>query len=49
MGFHIVEPDYEKFLKMRKDNYSILALSFDAMYLGTICMDQVKKIRENSL
>lgn len=47
MGFHIVEPNYQKVLEMWSDNYSILALSFDAMFLGTICRDQLSKIRKN--
>lgn len=47
MGFHIVEPNYKKLLDMWSINYSILALSFDAMFLGTICRDQIKKIKEN--
>ena len=45
MGYHIVEPDSDKFLEMRDKGYTILALSFDAMYLGTIARQNIEKIR----
>ena len=45
MGYHIVEPDSDKFLEMRDKGYTILALSFDAMYLGTIIRENLEKIK----
>jgi len=45
MGYHIVEPDSDKFLEMRDKGYTILALSFDAMYLGTITRENLEKIK----
>lgn len=46
MGYHIVEPDSKKFISMIDKGYTILALSFDAMYLGTITRHYIKKIKE---
>ena len=45
MGYHIVEPDSDKFLEMRDKGYTILALGFDAMYLGTITRENLEKIK----
>ena len=45
MGYHIVEPNVEKFIEMRNKGYSIIALSFDAMYLGTITRENIDKIK----
>ena len=45
MGYHIIEPDSDKFLEMRDKGYTILALSFDAMYLGTITRENLEKIK----
>jgi len=46
MGYHIVEPDSKKFKKFINKGYSILALSFDAMFLGTATREKFKIIRE---
>jgi 2-keto-3-deoxy-L-rhamnonate aldolase RhmA len=48
MGYHIVEPDSNKFLEMQKKGYTILALSFDAMFLGSICRKQLDIIKGKS-
>ena len=45
MGYHIVETDSNKFIEMQNKGYTILALSFDAMYLGTIARQNIEKIR----
>jgi 2-keto-3-deoxy-L-rhamnonate aldolase RhmA len=45
MGYHIVEPDSNKLISMIDKGYTILALSFDAMYLGTIIRENLKKIK----
>ncbi len=45
MGYHIVEPDSEKFISMVDKGYTILALSFDAMYLGSIIRENLEKIK----
>ena len=47
MGYHIVDPDIEKFIEMRNKGYTILALSFDAMYLGTIVRKSIGQIKSS--
>ena len=46
MGYHIVEPDKNKFFEMQDKGYTILALSFDAMYLGNIARQNIEEIKE---
>jgi 2-keto-3-deoxy-L-rhamnonate aldolase RhmA len=48
MGYHIVEPDAEKFLDMKKKGYQILALSFDALFLSSIILENLAFIRKSS-
>ena len=45
IGYHIVKPDNNKFIEMQKKGYTILALSFDVMYLGTIARENIEKIK----
>ena len=45
IGYHIVKPDSNKFIEMQKKGYTILALSFDVMYLGTIARENIEKIK----
>lgn len=45
MGFHVVQPDVAAALKKIKEGYKLLAFSFDAMLLGSLCRDSLKKIR----
>ena len=45
MGYHIVEPDSEKFISLVNKGYTIIALSFDAMYLGSVIRENLEKIK----
>jgi 2-dehydro-3-deoxyglucarate aldolase len=48
MGFHIVQPDPKLFAEFRLKGYTILAFGFDAMFLGSICRNQMDIIRQDS-
>ena len=48
MGFHIVQPDPKLFAEFRLKGYTILAFGFDAMFLGSICRNQLDIIRQDS-
>lgn len=44
-GFHVVPPDYSVVVEKIKSGYSFIALSTDFLFLGSMCRDQLKKIR----
>lgn len=46
MGYHIVDPDIDKFLKMKDKGYKMLALSFDARFLDTSVRKNLIKLRD---
>ena len=46
MGYHVVEVDYKKFVEMHKKGYRFLALSYDAMYLGTIVRENIFNLKK---
>jgi len=47
IGFHVISPDNELVKEKIKSGYNFIAFSLDTLFLGTICRDQVKKIKEN--
>ncbi|MBH30548.1 MAG: 2,4-dihydroxyhept-2-ene-1,7-dioic acid aldolase [Candidatus Marinimicrobia bacterium] len=49
MGYHITDQNIGKFIEMHKRGYTILALSFDAMYLGTILRKSLKQIKSGMI
>ena len=47
IGTHVVSTNYQQVLDKIKANYDFIAFGFDALFLGTICRDQLKKLKEN--
>jgi len=47
IGTHVVSTDYQKVLEKIEANYNFIAFGFDALFLGTICRDQLKNLKEN--
>ena len=45
MGYHIVNPDSKELLIRKNRGYEILALSFDAMFLGSIVRERLNDIK----
>lgn len=45
IGFHVVEPDYTKVLEKIEKGYNFVAFGFDAIFLGTICRNQLGEIK----
>ncbi len=46
MGYHIIEPDHPLVLDKIRAGYEFIAFSLDTLFLGTICRDQIKRLRE---
>ena len=46
MGYHVIEPDYKLVLEKIKEGYTFIAFSLDILFLGTICRDQINRLRE---
>ena len=46
MGYHVIEPDYKLVLEKIKEEYTFIAFSLDTLFLGTICRDQINRLRE---
>ena len=45
IGFHVVPPDYSLVLEKVKRGYNFIAFGFDAMFLGTMCRQQLSLLR----
>ncbi len=45
-GMHVIPPDHKKMLENMKKGYTFLALSLDSIFLGTICRDELKKLKD---
>jgi 2-keto-3-deoxy-L-rhamnonate aldolase RhmA len=45
-GFHVVQPDYRLVLEKIDRGYDFIAFSVDFLFLGTLCRDQVRSLRE---
>ena len=46
LGYHIIEPNYSLVLEKINAGYEFIAFSLDTLFLGTICRDQIKRLRE---
>jgi 2-keto-3-deoxy-L-rhamnonate aldolase RhmA len=46
MGFHVIEPDNTTFMKRVNEGYNFLAFSLDTLFLGTLCNQEMNKIRK---
>ena len=49
IGFHVVTPDYKLVQEKIKSGYNFIAFSLDTLFLGTICREQLKNIKEKLL
>lgn len=47
IGYHVIKPDYKLVLDKIKQGYNFIAFSLDVLFLGTICREQVKLLKEN--
>ena len=47
MGYHVIEPDYRLVLEKIEAGYSFIAYSFDTLFLGTICRDQMTQLKKS--
>jgi len=47
IGFHVIEPDYKLVLDKINKGYNFIAFSLDTIFLGSICRDQMKLLKEN--
>ena len=45
-GYHVIEPDYKLVLEKIDLGYTIIAFSLDTLFLGSICRNQMDRIRE---
>ena len=46
MGFHVIQPDYKLAVEKIKVGYNFIAFSLDTLFLGTICRNQMKLLKE---
>jgi 2-keto-3-deoxy-L-rhamnonate aldolase RhmA len=46
VGYHVVSTDHKMLLEIQKRGYNFLAFGFDALFLGRILRDEVKKIKK---
>ena len=46
IGFHVIKPDYNCVLEKIQKGYNFIAFSLDTLFLGTICRDQLRPLRE---
>lgn len=45
-GYHVIEPDFKLVIEKIKSGYTIIAFSLDTIFLGTICRNEIKSLRE---
>lgn len=46
IGFHVIQPDYNLVVEKINSGYNFIAFSLDTLFLGSLCNEQVKKIKE---
>ena len=46
IGFHVIKPDYHFVTEKINAGYNFIAFSLDILFLGTLCREQVSKIKE---
>ena len=46
-GYHVIEPDYKLVLEKIDLGYTIIAFSLDTLFLGSICRNQMDRIKEH--
>ena len=46
VGYHVVSTDSTQLLEIQKRGYNFLAFGFDALFLGSILRDQIKKYKK---
>lgn len=49
MGFHVIQPDYKLVMEKVNKGYNFIAFSLDTLFLGTLCRNQVKLLKEGLL
>lgn len=49
IGFHVIQPDYALVIDKIKKGYTFIAFSLDVIFLGTICRQQIKSLKEGIL
>jgi 2-dehydro-3-deoxyglucarate aldolase len=46
MGYHVIKPDHRKVLEKIDAGYSFIAFSLDTLFLGTICRNEMSKLKD---
>ncbi len=46
VGFHVIQPDYNLVLEKMSKGYNFIAFSLDTLFLGTLCRNQMKSLKE---
>jgi len=46
IGFHVIKPDHHLVLEKIQKGYNFIAFSLDTLFLGTICRDQLRQLKE---
>jgi 2-keto-3-deoxy-L-rhamnonate aldolase RhmA len=46
MGYHVIKPDHRLVLEKIRKGYDFIAFSLDTLFLGTICRDQLRSLKE---
>ena len=49
LGFHVIPPDYKEVEKYLSKGYTFLAFSLDTLFLGTICSEQVNRLKNRDI
>ena len=47
IGFHVIQPDYNLVIEKVNKGYNFIAFSLDTLFLGTLCNNQMKLLKEN--
>jgi 2-dehydro-3-deoxyglucarate aldolase len=47
IGYHVIKPDYKLVQEKIKQGYDFIGFSLDILFLGSLCRDQMSRIREN--
>ena len=46
MGYHVIQPDHKLVLEKIRVGYTFIAFSLDTLFLGTICREQMRLLKE---
>ena len=46
VGFHVIQPDYNLVLEKIRKGYNFIAFSLDTLFLGTLCRNEMKSLKE---